>query len=115
MTEALQPRRGNPDAARTEYHAQPLVKELADAELTGWSDGPEQYMCTRDVYCTRASAARVQTFAVVKDGRWYERGEMGWWGVVKDEKDDDVWRAEYAKLVDGLPDNTLLAVYDCHI
>jgi hypothetical protein len=30
-------------------------------------------------------AAIKPTFAVVKDGRWYERGEMGWWDAVADK------------------------------
>jgi hypothetical protein len=61
------------------------------------------------------SAPPFQTFAVLLDGKWYERGSMGWWGVVSDEKDDAVWSAEFAKMIDGLPDDTWLTVVDCHI
>ena len=53
------------------------------------------------------------TFAVLKDGKWYERGEMGWWGIVSNEKDE--WESELKKLVQGLPDDTLISIYDCHI
>jgi hypothetical protein len=55
------------------------------------------------------------TFAVLKDGKWYERGNMGWWGIVSDEKDEDSWEEEWKKLMDSLPDDTLVSVYDCHI
>lgn len=55
------------------------------------------------------------TFAVLKDGKWYEKGQMGWWGIVTDGKPEDQWLKEWAKLVKGLPDDTLLSVYDCHI
>lgn len=55
------------------------------------------------------------TFAVIKDGQWYERGEMGWWGVVSDEKDESEWDNQFHELLKSVPDDTLLSVYDCHI
>ena len=55
------------------------------------------------------------TFAVVKDGKWYEKGQMGWWGIVADEKDQSIWEEEFSKLLEDLPDDTLLALVDCHI
>lgn len=57
----------------------------------------------------------IRTFAVVKDGEWYERGSMGWWGMVSDEKDEAEWESQFKKLLDGLPDDTMISIYDCHI
>lgn len=57
----------------------------------------------------------LKTFAILKDGNWYERGEMGWWGVVHDEKDEKKWDEEFSKLIADLPDDTLISIYDCHI
>ncbi len=57
----------------------------------------------------------LKTFAVLKDGKWYERGEMGWWGVVLNEKDKDEWDTQFDVLIKSLPDNTLISIYDCHI
>lgn len=68
---------------------------------------------TEETYVARQ--ALIATFAVIKDGKWYERGCMGWWGTVSDEKERDVWNTEFEKLVMGLPDDTLLTVVDCHI
>lgn len=62
-----------------------------------------------------ANLDEIRTFAVVKDGQWYERGEMGWWAMVSNEKSEDEWEAEFKKLLDGLPDDTLISIYDCHI
>lgn len=59
----------------------------------------------------RAANGAVATFAIVKDGRWYERGEMCWWGVVHDDK----WNKEFAYLLEGLPADTWLTIVDCHI
>jgi hypothetical protein len=40
---------------------------------------------------------------------------MGWWGMASDEIDKDDWDAQFAKLIDGLPEDTILTVVDCHI
>ena len=55
------------------------------------------------------------TFAIIKDGKWYEKGKMGWWACVSNEKDQEVWDAEFRKMIDELPDDALLSVYDLHI
>lgn len=66
-----------------------------------------------DSYIARQSSNA--TFAVLKDGEWYEQGNMGWFGVVLDEKDQGQWNDEFDKLIESLPDETLLTVVDCHI
>lgn len=62
-----------------------------------------------------ANFDELTTFAVLKDGEWYEKGKMGWWGAVHDEKDEELWENELKKLVQGLPDDTLISIFDCHI
>jgi hypothetical protein len=57
----------------------------------------------------------IATFAVLMNGIWYQRGQMGWWGCVADEKDQDEWIAQFDKLLKGLSDDTWLAAVDCHI
>lgn len=72
-------------------------------------------------YCDQArvkdisNLSEISCFAVVKDGKWYERGKMGWWGVVTERKDPDKWGAELKKLLENLPPDTLLTMFDCHI
>lgn len=68
---------------------------------------------TREQFLMRQGG--ISTFAVLKDGQWYEKGEMGWWGIVSDEKEPDKWGEEFNKLLDELPEDTLLSLYDCHI
>ena len=56
------------------------------------------------------------TFAVIKDGKWYEKGEMGWWGAcVSNEKDKEVWYKEFHKILEEQDPETLLTLVDCHI
>ncbi len=68
---------------------------------------------TKEVYVKKSGT--FVTFAVLKDGKWFERGEMGWWGITIDEKPNEVWDEEFSKLINELPEETLLSVYDCHI
>jgi len=55
------------------------------------------------------------TFAVIKDGKWYQKGDMGWWFLVSDEKDDNKWSKEITSLIEELDEDTMLTVVDCHI
>lgn len=59
------------------------------------------------------AAPALSSFAVVKDGNWYQRGRMGWWGCVSEE--DDCWDSKFTELIEGLRDDQWLAVLDCHI
>lgn len=55
------------------------------------------------------------TFAYILNGEWHERGEMHWFGVAVNEKDKDVWQAQFEEMIQSLPDDTRLTVFDCHI
>ena len=54
-------------------------------------------------------------FCVIIDGVWYERGKMGWWAFVSDEKEKGDWNEEFMALVKTLPEKSLVANYDFHI
>ena len=68
---------------------------------------------TREQFIDKARP--LTTFALVKDGQWYERGEMGWFACVSDEKAADQWDSEVAALLADLPADAWLTVVDCHI
>jgi len=55
------------------------------------------------------------TYAVLKDGKWYEKGEMLWFGMASNEKEEDVWDKEFGKLLKSLDGDTLITIVDCHI
>lgn len=109
---------GNIDLAREKYWAQPRCaawqRKQADGDFPfGYHSSPDDFLITKEEYLKKASDSAISTFAVIKDGQWYEKGEMGWWAMVSNEKGN--WNEEFAKLLDGVPDDTLLSVYDCHI
>ena len=54
-------------------------------------------------------------FAIIKDGHWIERGQMGWFAMVTDEKNKDEWDNEFYKIWDTINDDDLIVVLDCHI
>lgn len=56
---------------------------------------------------------KFSTYAVIKDGQWYSKGEMGWWAVSSNENEN--WTEEFDKMIKSLPEDTLLTVVDCHI
>lgn len=100
------------DRARNEYQCQPAhQKMMASKEFFEI----EEFLCSKEDFIDAASKYALCTFAVLKDGVWYEHGKMGWWGTVSDEKDQDTWLKEFSDLVDSIPDTTLLTVIDCHI
>ena len=57
----------------------------------------------------------INCHAVIKDGKWYEKGKMLWWAIVIVKKNEKVWNKEFKKLIKNLPDDTLISIYDCHI
>jgi hypothetical protein len=115
------------DDRREFYHNQEGVKAWKEAthlkadEVSDdlrsfyiWAD-QEDFQCSKEEYIKKAGDGVLLTFAVLKDGKWYERGEMGWWACVSNEKSEGEWEREFSQLIDELPEDTLLSVYDCHI
>ena len=86
----------------------------------GWSEEEKQKVIDEnraDVAVKKdiANLDNIIPFAIVKDGHWYEKGQMGWWAVVLNEKDDHIWEEEVKKLLEGLSEDTIISIYDCHI
>lgn len=106
------------DDARKAFHDQPVIQDLRAAELLPFFDVDEALKNFRGSVETLVANARgrvLQTYAIVKDGKWYEKGEMGWFGMSSNEKDPEAWDREFAALLDGLPPETWIAIVDCHI
>lgn len=62
-----------------------------------------------------AAAPALTSWAVVKDGKWAERGEMGWFGMSSGDMPEDEWHAIVTKMVSELPPDSWITVVDCHI
>lgn len=101
-------------AAYRAYRDHPVIEDLfKNSDICG---------CLVEGFCGGDRAAFIKnkreaafrTFAVLRDGKWHERGRIGWFGGVHDDKAAS-WSAEYSKLMDGLPAGTRITVVDCHI
>lgn len=104
------------DTAREVYHAQDVVKEFRQSESFGWFTKPEDFTAvTREAHVAHARAVAINTYAVLKDGEWYEKGEMGWWGLSNDKMTDTEWAVKVGELIDSLSDDTRITIVDCHI
>jgi len=99
------------DEVRRAYRSQKGLNALRKAKLDVWNI--DSLLVPRDEYCRSGVINSCRTFAVVKNGEWYEKGEMGWWGCVSNE--DKKWGEKYYELLRSIPNGTLLSVYDCHI
>ena len=69
---------------------------------------------SKEVYAL--NYATFQTFAVItSEGKWFEKGEMGWWGVDSSTNDS---RKEYNQIFNEVLEangNSFITVVDCHI
>lgn len=94
-------------------------KNKKERELLDYPYYNKEYYTNR--YETKEGYAKNQssfiTFAVVKDGVWYEKGEMGWFACHSASKKEEAeWDNNfYNKWIKELPEDTLLSVFDCHI
>jgi hypothetical protein len=110
------------DAAREAYGSQPLIKAVEEKYERHQNPFSSFFGCCVDemgfdrvAFVKRSQESMFATHAVIKDGVWYQSGEMGWWGVVTDEKETDDWNKEFDKLLEGLPGETMVTLVDCHI
>lgn len=108
------PRLNYSNEARLFYREQPAIKALR-AVFDNPLSSVDKFLQPRDAYIQAARDGACATFAVLKGGQWYEKGSMGWWGVVSDEKDQAEWNRQFSELIDSLPNDTLITIVDCHV
>lgn len=108
------------DAARELYNGQQVVKELIAAKaIDDWhgSETLSKVMASeRADYTRRESETNASTWALLHNGVWSERGDMGWFGM-SDATDESTAKAtaDFWQIVRALPPEQLVTVVDCHI
>lgn len=120
--DAIRESSGDIEKARKIYGKQPRVVAFEKFKFTekgrtvmGIFDQVEKFAGSRQAHVEAARRRAITPFAVVLDSKWFARGKMGWWAHVSNEKDGGTWDAEFSKLLDGLPEDTMLTIVDCHI
>lgn len=108
--------------ARTEYHSQAIVKEWSNAEHRNTSERVknlflwesfDNYVASREDYIREQGIKSIMTFAILKDGKWHQKGKMGRFGSSTTE--DFSWEETWKKIFDSIPDDEILTIVDCHI
>ena len=105
----------NIDAAREEYRSLEVVIDLNKANFFSFGDLVEVFGKNREEYILKQKNNTMVPFAVVKDGVWYQKGEMGWFGMSSDEMTQDEWNNQFWKMIMSLDSETTLTMVDCHI
>lgn len=111
---------GQIDLARNFFHNQERIvafKKVCqeNEDLFGWFADYEPYNVSRVEYLKRARNSALSTYALVKDSKWYSKGEMGWFGMSDDKVSQDEWNEKFNQLIDECPDDTRFTLVDCHI
>lgn len=107
------------DKRRKVYWNQSAMKRWKQLEkdrvIFALFEKPEDFAMPREKYLADARQAACVPFAVLVNGVWHERGEMGWWAHVTDEKDRSAWAEEVHKIFNAVLDDELITIVDCHI
>lgn len=114
-SDILKSNNDNVEAARVEFRNHPVVKDFDEARFHVWGEFEKEYGYSREAYVEKCMNSVMVPFAVLKDGKWYERGRMGWWAMVSDEMEQDDWNTKFQQLIADLPKDTLVTAVDCHI
>jgi hypothetical protein len=99
--------------ARDFYGRQPRIAALREADHHFVEC--EDFKCTREEYVEKSRNGAITAYSIVKDGVWYQKGDMGWWGMTSNEISDDEWNQKVAELFDSISDDTVITMVDCHI
>lgn len=102
------------DEKRKIYNNQPIV-QLFEEVVSTFYDNVENYYISRDEYAQNAINASIPTYAFVINGKWYEKGEMGWFGISDDKMTINEWNKQFMEMLDSVSDDTLITIVDCHI
>ena len=102
-------------AARDEYNNHEIVKDFNKESFHIWGDFYEEYANSREEYINKCKNKTMVPYAVVKNGQWYQKGEMGWWGMSSNEMTQDEWNTKFWEMINSLEPETQLTLIDCHI
>ena len=69
---------------------------------------------TRDEYVYGAEIS-VIPYAVLHDGEWIEKGEMGWFGIDDPHYTEEDWEKKFQEFFKTLDPETEVTIVDCHI
>jgi hypothetical protein len=106
--------RADIDKVRTEYWAQPRCVAWHNADM-GFGSSPDTFLIPKEDYVQKARNGACGTYAVLYNGKWISKGDMLMFGMSSDKVTQDEWDTKITELINELPEDTLLSLYDLHI
>lgn len=100
------------DRAREVYNSQSLIVTIEKNENFWFADA-EKFLAPIEEYVAKTENNAVTFFAMVLDSEWHEKGKVGWFATIANEKKD--WQAEFFNLLDSVGEDRYLTIVDCHI
>jgi len=73
----------------------------------------EKIQCSDQEFATKWANTACVPYSILNNGEWIEKGDMGWWGISSNEKED--WDLIANSIIKDVDDNELFSLYDCHI
>lgn len=120
-SEVLAAHGNNVEAARAAYNTQPQIaswKRIEEA-VDRWGAFDIEPVTDLgfdiDALVTLERRKAAAPFAFVLDGKWHERGRMGWSACVSGEQPVDAWLETWERTWEALPPDARITVVDCHI
>jgi len=91
---------------------------LAEKRINHWGtlqDLADLYYLTEEQYKDQFRHSALTFGFIDMEGRWNERGNMGWWRVVNEEEGTPDYDEAFWVFVNSLPHDQRVYVIDCHI
>lgn len=105
------------DEKLTLYHSQEAVKIWSEkVGNSPFGYDIDNFQCSEEEYANRAELNSFIPYAVLYEGEWISRGDMGWWGMtINKHFEENEWQKKVWELIDQCADDTLFSFYDLHI
>lgn len=103
------------DEAREFYRSQEGIKAVKKNVDNPFFYRIDKLLVDEETYVGAKADAAIATYAFLKDGKWFQKGEMGWFGMSSDEMSEEDWNKLVWQQIQNLPDDMRITVVDCHI
>ena len=72
-----------------------MIKDNYQSSKNGFNFGEKHHTISNNIIddLTKIKEENFPFAIITPDGNWNEKGSMGWWGCVSDEKDKDDWKS----------------------
>jgi hypothetical protein len=98
------------------YWAQETVRRLIGEKVfLEPEDIDLMYTLSEEEYLQYHRDCGIAPFAYIHDGKWYECGQMGWFGTSSNNQSKDAWGRQFMEVLNSMSDDTMVSLVDCHI